>query len=73
MLTTKAAALKELHKRQANRPKQIDNASLYAGSPMYFYCVVCGHIADTLPEGYLTRPARLCTPCQEMKEAGWLE
>lgn len=69
----KDAALKALAERRANRPVRIDNASLVAGSPMYFYCISCGHLADVKPEEYTTRPARLCDECQALKECGWLE
>lgn len=76
MLTTtkgKDVALKALAHRRAHKPKQIDNASLYAGSPMYFYCKSCGHLADTKPESYTTPPKKLCGECQALKDLGWLE
>ncbi len=63
--------MSRLKYRRANRPKQIDNASLYAGSPMYFYCISCGHLADTKPESYTTSPKRFCAECQAIKDAGW--
>jgi len=69
----KAKALAALKKRRAHPPKQIDNASLYAGSPMYFYCKSCGWLADTKPESYLDRPKPLCEECQALKDLGWLE
>ena len=69
----KKKALAALALRKRHRPKQIDNASLYAGSPMYFYCRVCGHLADTKPESYMTPPKKLCDECQKLKDAGWLE
>ena len=67
------SATQALKDRRANQPKRIDNASLYAGSPMYFYCVSCGHLADTKPEDYRTPPKKLCTECQTLKDCGWLE
>ena len=73
MLTTKAEAIAGLRKRQVNRPEPIDNAALVAGSPMYFYCIVCGALADVKPEEYIIPPAKLCKECQDMKDAGWLE
>ena len=69
----KEAALKALAKRRKDKPKQIDNASLFAGSPMYFYCVSCGHESDVLPEDFLNRPKKLCAKCQALKDLGWLE
>ena len=35
-----------------NMGKKIDNSSLYAGSPMYFYCMYCEILVETLPENY---------------------
>ena len=62
-----------LAERRASRPDQIDDSSLYAGSPMHFYCVSCGHLSDVLPESYTTRPARLCPECDALKGKGWLD
>jgi hypothetical protein len=50
---------------------QIDNASLYAGSPMYYYCRHCGLLACTMSEGHWGRPSRVCDDCADMKE--WLK
>lgn len=69
----KAFALKALAaRRKANKSrKRVDNSSLHAGSPMYFYCVTCGE-EIVVPENYTTKPD-LCTECQALKSAGWLE
>jgi len=40
---SKEEALKKLEERKNNPPQQKNNAALPAGSPMYFYCRVCGH------------------------------
>jgi hypothetical protein len=69
----KKFALAVLRARRANKPDRIDNSSLYAGSPMYFYCISCGHLADELPEGYMSGPKKLCDECQALKDLGWLE
>ena len=69
----KDAAVAALKERRAHKPEQIDNASLYAGSPMYFYCISCGHESDVLPESYTCKPKRLCDECSAMKALGWLE
>lgn len=69
----KEYALAELTNRRANRPKQIDNSSLYAGSPMYFYCYSCGWLSDTKPESYRSIPSHTCKECQALKDLGWLE
>ena len=70
----KAFALKALKKRRKENAKKekINNASLYAGSPMYFYCINCGGLADTLPENYSWAPKELCNECQALKDLGWL-
>ena len=73
---SKEERLEALRQRRAHPPKQIDNASLYAGSPMYYYCTSCGHVADKLPENWdpqFTRPKQLCDECQNLKDLGWLE
>ena len=69
----KEAALKALADRRKHPPKRIDNGSLYAGSPMYYYCKSCGWLAAELPEGHGGRPPALCSECQALKELGWLE
>lgn len=66
-------ALKCLAWRRANKPEKIDNGSLYAGSPMYFYCHACGHVSDVLPEDYITGPTHICDECAALKQFGWLE
>lgn len=72
-MSGKGKAVAALNKRRAQRPKPIDNSSLHAGAPMYYYCISCGSIADTLPECHLSAPRRLCRECQAMKDLGWLE
>ncbi len=69
----KEFALKVLEERRKNKPKKVDNAALYAGSPMYFYCGSCGHESDVLPESYTCTPKRLCGECKALKELGWLD
>jgi hypothetical protein len=71
----KKVALQTLTKRRREnaKKKKIDNGSLYAGSPMYFYCKSCDGLADTLPESYVSSPKKLCDECQALKDLGWLE
>jgi len=68
----KEMGLAALAQRRANQPVQINNGRLPAGAPMYFYCVACGHLADTKPENYTTPVAKLCEECEELHVAGWL-
>jgi hypothetical protein len=72
-LSPKEEALAQFRERKNNPPKQINNASLYAGSPMYFYCRLCGHESDVLPESYTCRPKSLCGKCQTAKDMGWFD
>lgn len=53
-----------LEQRRLARPEQVDNGSLRAGSPMYFYCKGCGRNHAVLPESYLTPPTKFCNDCQ---------
>jgi hypothetical protein len=65
--------LRALHHRRANPFPKVGNSNLYAGSPMYFYCTSCGHLADIMPESYRGQPRKLCTQCQELKDLGALD
>jgi hypothetical protein len=65
--------MQALDDRRANQPEQIDNASLPAGSDMYYYCASCGHVSCVLPETWTTGHKKLCDECQAMKDEGWLE
>lgn len=49
---------------------QKDNSSLYAGSPMFFYCQYCGLESDRLPESYVGSPSCICQDCNKVKP--WL-
>ena len=73
IIGSKEERLKALAERRVNAPEKIDNASLYAESPMYFYCVSCGHGAAKLPENYITPPSSLCPECAALKVMAWLE
>lgn len=53
--------------------KKIDNASLMAGEPMYFYCKHCDVLIEALEEEYLFPPYSLCSQCEGLREEGWLE
>lgn len=62
-------AIKRLKERLQNKPKQIDNGSLYAGSPMYYYCRLCEHLAAKLPESHWESPPKYCKECKDLKNA----
>lgn len=56
---------------KAATEEKIDNSKLYAGSSMYFYCKLCGLLADVLPESYITPPRKHCEDCGRLfKEYG---
>ncbi len=60
-------------RREENDGKQKDNSSLYAGSPMYYYCRYCYALTDKIPESdFTTTPKECCGDCKAMKEKGWL-
>lgn len=60
-------ALEQYEKRKKeNEGKQINNSSLPAGSPMYYYCKFCGAHTQTLPEGHWSRPITKCVPCEAL-------
>jgi hypothetical protein len=68
------AALEALAERRRNAKKSEDrvvNSSLYAGSAMYFYCIICGD-EMSVPENYTTRPKK-CAECRALEDCGWLE
>jgi len=54
----------QLAERKTHRPTPIDNSALPAGSPMTFYCVACGAVADIKPEEYLFPVRKLCSECE---------
>lgn len=62
-------ALKRLANRLAEPQEQIDNGKLPAGSNMYFYCRMCGHQCDVLPESYTVPPKKFCVECRALKDA----
>lgn len=67
------SALKDFYaRREANVGKQIDNASLPAGSSMHYYCRFCGEKTETLPELHLRRPKLICDACKALYDQGLL-
>lgn len=66
-------ALAKLAERRADPPERVDNASMPAGAPMYFYCIACGHLSDTKPESYVTPVRKLCGECAALQALDWLE
>jgi hypothetical protein len=63
------SAMRAFRKRKdMNMGKQINNSSLQAGSPMYFYCRFCGVQTDVLPESYTTIPCKICSECDHLHE-----
>lgn len=65
-------AMEQYHKRvEENKGQQVDNSSLPAGAPMYYYCGKCRKHVATLPEGWFgSPPPRHCDPCQVLVDHG---
>lgn len=53
--------------------KQIDNSTLYAGSPMHYYCRHCDVKTDVLSEGHFGSPVTVCTACQALDAQGLMD
>lgn len=67
-------ALEQFEKRKKeNEGKQVDNSSLRAGSPMYYYCKFCGDHTETLPETHFSRPKTVCDPCKILRDHGLIK
>lgn len=57
--------LEQFKKRKAANANHPSNASLPAGSPMYYYCEYCRIKTDTLgEEDFYTTPVTICAACQ---------
>ena len=67
---TMLAGLKR-RRKEAEGIEQVNNASLFAGSPMYYYCKLCGLLAAKLPETHWGPAPRHCEPCKAMIAAGF--
>ena len=61
----------ERRKTEAEGIEKVNNAALWAGSDMYYYCRACGLLAARLPEGHWERPPKNCEPCQAMVDVGF--
>lgn len=64
-------AMEQFKKRkEENKGKQIDNSSLPAGAPMFYYCRFCGAHICTLPEGHTQLISTVCHPCKILRDHG---
>lgn len=65
-------ALEQFEKRKAaaSEAPRMSNATLPAGSPMFYYCRFCGEHTETLPELHLSAPRTTCEPCQVLRDHG---
>lgn len=61
-----------LRRAENSQKEKINNASLYAGSPMYYYCKSCDALAATLPECHISPAPRFCGPCRDLFDQGRL-
>jgi hypothetical protein len=61
----------ELRRQAATKAGQIDNGSLPAGQPMYYYCKACGIHVATLPEDWWKDPPpTYCVNCKDLVADG---
>ena len=65
-------ALKE-RKQRAKKEGRVNNASLPAGSAMYYYCYTCGLESDVRGEDDFSTVCHTCPACRNMKDMGWVE
>jgi len=59
--------------RESKEHPPIDNSRLYAGSPMYYYCVECGAFITSLPECHSGPAPHTCTSCRKLEDNELLE
>jgi len=52
---------------------QVDNSTLYAGSPMYYYCRHCSELTEVLPESHRSAPKTICEPCKVLEAHGLIK
>ena len=52
----------EERKLANSKKERVDNGKLYAGSPMYYYCRLCGN-EMVLPEAHVCAAPRYCNDC----------
>jgi len=74
-MTDRDAAIEGLKQRKLHRPKRKNNDNLPAGSPIYFYCEICGWESDRVKEDYdplFYRPNRTCDDCARAIARGYL-
>lgn len=69
----KIEAYKERRKKYMG--KQVDNASLSAGSCMYYYCRRCGEMTDFRSEMDFGGDfiCRICNSCKELENSGYFK
>jgi hypothetical protein len=59
--------------KASKKEKRIDNSSLYAGSPMYYYCYDCGVFITSLSEGHSGRAPSRCSGCERLEKEALLD
>lgn len=70
---TKKLAFEQFVQRKKEAPEKINNASLVAGEPMFFYCNHCGVLTEKLHEEFLFPPFVECSQCYGLSNLGWLD
>jgi hypothetical protein len=59
----------QLLQRHQIKPAKIDNGSLKAGHPMFYYCRECEYPAHVLPEEHREVPQHYCGACKHAADA----
>lgn len=54
-------------KEENNKRERVNNSSLWAGAPMYYYCRYCGAV-DIKPENFDPCCNPVKDPCEKCKE-----
>ncbi len=70
-----AVAIRQYVKRKAHNSQKvlIDNAALYAGSAMHYYCDFCRDDTATLPESHTCAAPTVCDPCKALRDHGLID
>jgi hypothetical protein len=70
LIASKTFILRYLEESQKEK---VNNSSLYAGSPMYYYCRGCTCLTEVLPESHWGAPKKFCDACKVLSDHGLLQ
>jgi hypothetical protein len=58
---------------QISKDQRVDNSSLPAGAPMYYFCRACGQFITALPEAHFSPAPKYCDDCEDLKKEALLD